>query len=176
MLNRVYVLVEGDDDERFVKRIVEPLLLKRYPKVDTYQYAARPKKIVERFVNTARTKLNAELLCLSDMDNFPCITKRKRNVVEKKIGGVYATRVIVVRKKIEGWYLAGITTGNDRKIGIQCPDQTNQVNKTDFDNIVRKTKFTSRISCMIVLLDIFDIQTAVRRNTSFKYFYEKYLV
>jgi hypothetical protein len=167
-------MVEGDDDERFIDRAVKPFLLERYNDVKPYRYANQTKKKVVKFINAIRA-MKADFISLSDINDSPCVTERKQRVKQTKIGNVDDNQIIIVRKKIEGWYLAGLDERCCRNLGISTHNYTDTIDKQKFNKLIVGSKFGSRRSCMVEILKNFDIETAKRKNKSFSYFCRKFL-
>ena len=83
--------------------------------------------------------------------------------------------VLIVCKEIESWYLAGLTYNDCKKMGI--PDSlndTDHLSKEQFLGLMPE-RFGSKTEFMLEILQVFDHETARARNSSFRYFIEKYL-
>jgi len=171
---RLFVLIEGNDDERFVSRIVQPILMNKYDYVKPYQYAQRQKKIIVNFVDSIRS-MKADFICLGDINDSPCVTAKKRRIKEDKIGDVDDDRIIIVIKEIESWYLAGLDDTCCKKLGIRIYNATDNISKETFDVLISKSKPGSGISCMLEILKNFDVMVAKQKNKSFDYFHRNYL-
>ncbi len=173
MYNRLYILIEGDDDERFFERIIKPEFQKIYDHVQLYKYASRPSKIIENFVKSIN-KMNADYIVAADINHSPCITKKKETLISKKIGNVNEDKIIVVIKEIESWYMAGLEKKSKKEIGIKHEESsTEDLSKKKFNQVIPK-KFSSRIDFMQEILKYFKTKTAVKNNKSFAYFFKKY--
>ena len=75
----VYLLIEGSDDERFVKRIVKPLLERKYNSVMLWKYAEEPEKRVNKFLKSIKA-MNSDYFYLRDINRDPCITAKKERI------------------------------------------------------------------------------------------------
>ena len=82
-------------------------------------------------------------------------------------------KIIVVVKEIESWYLAGLDNKVCKQLKIKNFPNTEKVTKEEFNSLIPK-KFTSRIDFMLEILKNFSIEIAKKKNTSFRYFVEKY--
>lgn len=171
---RLYVLIEGNDDERFVNRIVKPIIANNYDHVGTYKYAKKSKKIIVRFINNI-SSMGADFICLGDINDSPCITAKKQRIQEDKIGDVDDDRIIVIIREIESWYLAGLDDTRCKKLRIRTYNATDDINKEEFEVLISRNKSGSRISCMLEILGNFDITVAKQKNNSFAYFHRNYL-
>jgi hypothetical protein len=170
-----YFLVEGNDDERFLNLVVVPIYQKLYDYVGLYKYANRPKNKVEQFLLNL-VKRETDFVCLSDIDLFPCITTRKQNLVEHKLGNIDASRIVIVKKEIESWYLAGASDKSCKMLHMSPNEIKDNHDKEQFERLVYGSKFADSIDCMIEILKSYNIQYARKNNSSFGYFHDKFLV
>ena len=172
--SELYILIEGDNDERFVEWVVKPILDNQYDYIGYYQYSQRPKRKIKQFVRSIRSR-KASLLCLTDIDAHPCVTARKQTIKEKKFGRVDDKEIVVVKKVIEGWYLAGLSSERCRILKIPLFDNTDTMVKQKCEDLLYKSKLGCTISCKIEILKNYDFATAISKNKSFNYFYGKHL-
>ena len=80
---RLYVFVEGDDDNRYFKRILEPILTNYF--VQIIEYSGLTQKKAPEFINSIQS-MGADYLFLHDLDCNPCITQCKHKVTAKYRG------------------------------------------------------------------------------------------
>lgn len=171
---RLYILVEGNDDERFIERIIKPGLEKRFHSVQLYRYAAQPPKKIENFLKSI-VSMKADYMILTDIDHSPCVTQRKNLLKTKKIKSrlVEDDNIFVVIKEIESWYLAGLDREILKKLGISYSEKrTDSLTKERFDRLI-SDKYVSRIDFMQEILENFQVETAKQKNKSFNYFINK---
>jgi hypothetical protein len=78
-----------------------------------------------------------------------------------------------VIREIESWYYAGLTT--ESALSLDVPDFpfTDNLTKEDFNGLI-PGKYDSRIDFMFEILKYFSIDTAGKKNHSFRYFAERY--
>jgi hypothetical protein len=111
---------------------------------------------------------------MTDKDTSDCITKRK-----KKLSSVYEEveekNILIVIKEIEAWYLAGVGKQFAKKHNLKIPSNTDEINKTKFKVILKSSDFDEGLDMMQEIAKRFDIELAKKRNTSFSYFWNKYL-
>jgi hypothetical protein len=171
---QLFLLVEGEDDARFFEHVVIPLLLRDYQRVEPVQIRAWPKEKLKKFLHSVEA-MDAEYLLVGDLDFHPCVTAAKE-VVVKRQPFVEPARVQIVKAEIESWYCAGIPD-RDAELGslriATCTD-TSEVTKEAFNAAIGQ-KAPFRIPFLISLLERFDLETAARRNASFRYFARKHL-
>jgi len=167
----LYIFVEGDDDERFFEKVVMPMLEDKYDSVALLKYAQRKNQRVTAFLNSI-DRMDMKYLFVSDINHRPCVTAKKQEV-QGKFKNIDKDRIIVVIKEIESWYLAGLDDTCSKGLGISPCDSTDNIPKEKFNALIPK-KFDSRIDFMREILKCFHIETAKQKNTSFRYFLEKY--
>lgn len=84
---QLYIFVEGSDDERYIDKVIRPILLSNYSNIKVIKYATLLKVTVERFINTYRNQDSSDYLFFCDMDargdKSYCISKRKEKVQNK---------------------------------------------------------------------------------------------
>lgn len=164
----LYVLVEGRDDERFFQRLIEPRLAEKYDRVQLWKYAQQKRERVTGFIKSIGSMDYAEYLYVSDLDQAPCVTMRKQHILGA-LTALDQTRVIVVRREIEGWYLACLDEETCSKLGFEARADPDQITKEQFNDLM-PPRFTSRIDFMQEILSLASLQAGSRRNASLRYF------
>jgi len=162
---RLYLLVEGVDDLRFLERVVIPALSARYDYILPWQYAQQKPEKVHSFLRSIRS-IGADYFFLADVDAHLCFPSKRQALLDK-FTELQGSQTLIVVTEIESWYLAGVPENND--LGVQVSPNTSGVTKEQFD-AARPKAFDSRIDYMIELLKVFSIETAAQRNPSFQYF------
>lgn len=107
----IYILVEGIDDERFFKRILESKLYSKYSFVQIIRYSGdelKSSKNLQKYSNLIKAfvRSNNDYVFVADIDDSPCVTYKKEQIA-KLIKNIDKAKIIVVKKEIESWYLAG---------------------------------------------------------------------
>lgn len=166
-MKKLYIFVEGNDDELFCKSIIVPLLNYRYSDVEIIQYAQMKKEKVELFILSINT-LKFDYLLLSDLDYHRSI-KQKKKFLEMRFSNLNPELIYIVIMEIESWYFAGISDEQSREFGIKPMKSTNGLTKEEF-NLLYHKKFKSRIDFMLELLKDYSFKTAIQKNNSFGYF------
>lgn len=168
---RLFILVEGNDDERFFTRVIIPLLSPRYRAVRLIKYACMRSNRVCRFIRSIH-RAGDELLLVADIDKVPGVTAKKRILMER-FGVVQPGEIMVIIQEIESWYLAGLETQDAHRLGVHPIPSTDQVTKEIF-NATIPPQYTSRIAYMLEILSRFSIPSACRKNRSFHHFMDRY--
>ena len=113
----------------------------------------------------------AEYVYITDIDQCPCVTAKKDDVVSSMVE-IDPRNVIVVVKEIESWYLAGLTDEARRKLGIAHEGSTDEITKEQFNALVPK-EFESRLDFKIEILKLFSMEAGIAHNRSLGYLIER---
>lgn len=168
---RLFILVEGEDDERFLNSLTKTIFKEKYDAVIPWKYSKQKNKKINDFLISIK-KMHADYIYITDINQSPCITSKK-NSITTKLQNIAADRILIVIKEIESWYLAGLDDNFAKKYEIPLFKNTVEITKEKFDSFMPK-KFDSRIDFMSEILKNFSIDKAKKRNTSFRYFMNKY--
>lgn len=169
---RLFILIEGDDDERFFDKIIVPMFGKKYDTVMLWKYAQEKNEKIINFLKSIKA-MDADYIYVADNNGSPCITDRKQKVKED-FKSLEDENILVVVREIESWYLSGMSKEFSEKCGIKSFLDTEQIAKSTFNELKPK-KFDSRIDFMLEILKFFCIDTAKSKNKSFCYFVEKFV-
>ncbi len=151
-------------------KIIKPEFEKVYDFVEVREYAEEKSKKVCEYVKYIQS-IGGEYIFVSDIDEFPCITKKKQKLVDI-FDGIDDNRVIIVKKEIESWYLAGLDANKCRKFKMKHFNDTENIRKEDFKQQVPMR--CNEVMYMIEILEEYCPYTAKEQNNSFKYFVNKY--
>jgi hypothetical protein len=168
---RLYLFIEGNDDERFFLNVLCPLLGRKYSEMQVIQYAEDPPKLTRKFIRSVQSARD-EYVFVRDLDDAPCITQRKKKVVSRY--KVDSNNIIVVVKEIECWYLCGLDDECCKKLEIERHiGPTDNMTREDFDALVPEG--VSRVEFMQQILEKHKIEIGRQKNRSFRYFLEKWV-
>lgn len=168
----LYVLCEGDDDERFFSRVVQPCLSYAGHEVKYFQYAECPHEDVRNILHSieymAANGIDADYLFLRDFDRASCKTSRLDEIDRKYDGLVARDRTFLVVQMIESWYVAGLENQHSVPMLDDAPSQTDDLLKRDFENMMADD--ADRLDVLQEIFKHFDVDRARYKNTSFEYF------
>ncbi len=167
-LKKLYIFVEGQDDEFFFRRIIVPALKPYYDDIDVIQYAQMKKSKVDLFVLSIET-LNFDYLMFADIDEMETTFDKKRFITGKFLN-VRKEKLLIVIREIESWYLAGLSNKKAEEFHLEPFGSTDDVTKEEF-NLVYQRIFHSRIDFMQELIKCYSIESAREKNRSFNYFF-----
>jgi hypothetical protein len=168
---RLFILVEGNDDQRFFLRIIRPLFLPKYASVELISYASMKSAKVCRYIK-GLTALQYDFIVVADIDQEPTVYHKKK-VLMARFCNLHQDRVMVIVKEIESWYLAGLDDHDSAVIGVRRLEHTDFLTKEHFNRWIPR-QFNSRIAFMAECLQLFSIPVAIEKNKSFHYFMRHY--
>ncbi|HSQ93629.1 MAG TPA: hypothetical protein VLL74_04985 [Methanoregula sp.] len=171
MKKRLYILVEGEDDVRFFGRAMKPLFVTRYDSVEIIPYASIKRVKVNNFIKSM-TQMHNDYMLVADIDTERSV-RDKKQILYHWYSNINGGNIIVVIMEIESWYYAGLPDATLQKFGLPLLPSTDKLTKEDFNALIPKS-FDSRIDFMFEILKTFSPATATRRNSSFKFFFERY--
>lgn len=171
-LKKLYIFVEGNDDELFFKKVIIPVLLEFYDDVEIIQFAQMKKTKIDLFILSINT-LKFDYILLADLDYHKTVGNKMKYLMIR-FSNLKKQKIIVVIQEIESWYIAGLKNNVSREFGIVPYKNTDKLVKEEFNTLYRHI-FKSRIDFQLEILKNYSIETAKDKNHSFNYFYNKYL-
>ena len=169
----LFILIEGNDDERFFESVVKPSLQEKYSAIKFWQYAEENEKRKASFIKSI-TSMKADYICIGDIDTVPCVTAKKEKITDDFSKKITVDRIVIVVKEIESWYLAGLDKNASKKIGIREKiGTTDNITKEHFNQLIPKN--TPRPVFMQKILENYDVEVAEGKNGSFGYFLNKWM-
>lgn len=168
---RLFILVEGNDDERFFSAVIRPLLIDRYASVEIIMYACMKSITVSRFITGIREMGHDFILC-ADIDQERNV-RRKKAVLHQRYTLPAEDHIIVIIREIESWYLAGLDSRAQKRFGIRSFRTTNHITKEAFNRMMPRS-YTSRIVFMGDILSAYSLAAAREKNRSFSFFCDTY--
>lgn len=111
--------------------------------------------------------MGAEYFILADIDSEPCVTRKKQKIVNL-YRSAERENIIVVRREIESWYVAGVNAETCRKLKVPLGNDAEIIDKERFDNLVPHA-FVSRTDFMVEILKCYAVDTALTKCKSFQY-------
>lgn len=168
---RLFLFVEGNDDERFFAKVVVPLFESRYRSVHIVKFACMKRASVCRLVTGIR-RMKDDFLVFADIDNEPGV-KAKKHLLMERFCVLDSREIIIIIREIESWYLAGLDDAAERDLSLPHHSSTDDLSKEYFNSRIPR-HFVSRIAFMLDILSRFSVPVACRKNRSFHYFATRY--
>ena len=90
-----------------------------------------------------------------------------------RYGSLEIERILIVRREVESWYLAGLDSDSHEEFRLPTRRNTDGITKERFDGLI-PSRFDSRTDFMVEILNRYDVEVARGRNESFDYAMGKY--
>ncbi|OPX64916.1 MULTISPECIES: hypothetical protein [unclassified Methanoregula] len=171
MKNRLYILVEGEDDVRFFGRVMKPLFTSRYDSVELLPYASIKRVKVNNFLKSL-SQMKTDYIFVADIDTERSV-RDKKQILYHWYSNISGSNIVIVIMEIESWYYAGLPDDSLQRFGLPLMPSTDEMTKEDFNALIPPA-FDSRIDFMFEILKSFSPSAAARHNRSFKYFFDHY--
>ena len=168
--NLLFILVEGDDDERFFDKILKPFFNENDFAIKIWQYAQRTKRIKD-FIKSINS-MNAFFIIFHDHNDCPCISFVKEKVLKLAKIEVDSNYIFIVKKEIESWYLAGISNELLKKYKIRKTLSTENISKERFNDLIPKK--ISKLSFISDIIKDYNLNLAQGKNNSLKYLIDNF--
>jgi hypothetical protein len=169
---RLFLFLEGDDDERFFRAVLIPLLRRRYEDIRPVQVSQLTKEKIANWLRSVEG-MRADYLYVRDLDRHPCVTAAK-DALREAHPRLAPDRIQIVKAEIESWYCAGIGPGRLAGSEIATCLETESVTKERFEAVIPGGR-VNRIPSLAEILEGFDLEAAARRNSSLRRFLRKHL-
>lgn len=179
---KLLILLESDYDQIFFEKILLNFFEKKFDETQLVLYARIHPKTIEKIIK-AYLDLGFDFIIFCDLDNANCYPSKKEEI-EARFNLGEKEKILIVIKEIESWILAGVIkevlydVGTNKRIvtkmGVHKKGFTTDcVYSKDFDKL--KPRGMSKRLFVLRILAFFNIKKAKQRNTSFLYFFNKYL-
>jgi hypothetical protein len=169
--HRLFIFVEGNDDERFFSRIIRPLFISEYSSVEMILYASMKSVKVCRFIKGI-SAMHDDFILVADIDQEPN-ARAKKKAIMAKFCNIDEIHIMVIIQEIESWYLAGLDDHASRALGIRPLQHTDFLTKEHFNRVIPR-HYPSRIAFMVECLNEYSLPVAMEKNRSFRYFISHY--
>jgi hypothetical protein len=146
-------------------------LINRYDAVEIIPYASIKRTKVDNFLKSIRL-MNSDYIFVADIDAEQSV-RDKKQVLYSHFSHIDGGSIIVVIKEIESWYYAGLTQESVQDLEVPNLPLTDDLTKEDFNRLIPR-KYDSRIDFMFEILKYFSIDSARKKNHSFRFFIERY--
>jgi len=97
MESKLFIFIEGDDDERFFERIIKPIFENKN-EVHLVKYAQKKNEKIFQFLKSIQT-MNADYIFVADNNGSPCITDRKQRI-ENDFQNIDKNKITKARRNI----------------------------------------------------------------------------
>ncbi|MDH7593308.1 MAG: hypothetical protein QHG99_03000 [Methanomicrobiales archaeon] len=169
----LYILLEGNDDERFFNRVLLPYFEAHGHSVHIWKYACEKRKTTIQFLKSLKSQ-GLGFIFVRDIDSAPSVRAKKEELI-RTYEGLTEERIAVVVMEIESWYLAGADRELLKRYCINPAffTSTDALTKEGFNRLIPRR--IPRVVFMQEILRQFHIGQARERNRSFQYFTERWM-
>jgi hypothetical protein len=174
--NRLFIFIEGDDDERFFKNIIVPQLHDKYDSFGFIKYQAERshgKEYIIKYLDSIYG-MGAHYFFVADINSSPCVPDKKQKINQVYKDKLVNDQIVVVIKEIEGWYYAGVEDSKCDELNIRKLSSTDELTKEDFGSNLPNNY--THLQFMIEILKYYSLECATNKNKSFKYFLDKHVI
>lgn len=166
----LYIFLEGDDDERFFKGVLESKLLTQYSEIKSIKWAEKKEERINNYLKSIKAK-NQDYIFCTDLDD--CTEEQKTSRITEKRFEVDPSNLVIVIKMIESWYIAGLDQSVSKKLGVhKCQKSCDKICKGKFSSI-RPKRFETNTDFMIEILKVYSIAHARKNSKSFDSLYRR---
>ena len=159
----MYLFVEGPDDERYFSKVFGGI----WSDLIFIRYAGWTNTKINSFIRSISCTPKSNYIFIGDADG-KAIEQKTQDLIAKYTH-LEASKVAIVQYEIESWYYAGVNEMLHKKIGMKrymyCTDQ---ITKEKFNSNLPKKK--DRKYVMSLILSSYELEIAVKRNTSLSIF------
>lgn len=155
-----YILVEGSDDVRFFSSYYSGKSVK------IIAYKSMTNKEISSLINSIKKQYDSDYLFFADADG--ATVDAKINIISNKYPACEKSKIRIVQREIESWYLAGLNESACIKYRVKYIPHTDEISKEKFDSMIPKAH--THISFQLEILSQYDKEGAKGRNRSFRAF------
>lgn len=174
----IFIFVEGDDDKRFIEKVISPILIDNYSDVKIVTTAETKNDKINSYVQVVKNQKH-DYIFLSDFDSFGnknfTITERKEKV-SNKYKNLTLEQIQIVVEEIESWLYAGISNELIAKYNLKQNIDCNLLTKEKFENDLKPKSFNTKTEFVIEILANYSIDNAKVKNHSFRYFLDTFII
>ena len=132
----IFIFLEGNDDLRFFDSVLKPFFEEKYLVIKTFLFAEKPKIKNNKLLKSIHS-MKYDYLVFSDLENNSCVTMKKEKLIKDK-GDFKSESIIVVKKAIESWYIAGVDTGFFKTVKRKDVLGSESIDKHKFREIISR--------------------------------------
>ena len=162
----LYLLVEGEDDKRFLEAYYHSKC--RDLAIRVVKYASWTPKDIANLIRSFSSFRDADYLFFADADG--ATIESKIDIVKRKHPYCEKSKIRIVQQEIESWYIAGWSENMCAKYKVKYISHTDDLSKEKFNSMIPRG-FT-HISFQVEILKRYDVELAKSRNVSFRNFTE----
>jgi len=172
-LRILYVFVEGENDEIFIKMFFDKIFAS-YDRVIFWKYAQKKKFDNINLLTAIKQIEKWDYLFFTDFDSRSSIGERKREVQKKYNNELDNEKIFIVVEEIESWFAAVIDYERFDIKKLSYMKDTQNLSKEHF-NAQALGKYHPKTNFLIEIMKSFRLKQGLKRNHSLNYTYYKLL-
>lgn len=172
-MKTLYVFVEGENDEIFVKFFFEKVF-ESYDRVKFWKYAQKKKYDNINLLSAINQIEKWDYILFTDFDSRNSIGERKREVQKKFNNELDLEKIFIVVEEIESWFTAVLDFSKFELKNLSYIKDTQEVTKEYF-NAQALGRYHPKTHFLIEIMKSFRLQQGLKRNHSLNYTYYKLL-
>lgn len=172
-MKTLYVFVEGENDEIFVKYFFEKIF-ESYDRVKFWKYAQKKKYDNINILTAIKQIEKWDYILFTDFDSRNSIGERKREIQKKFNNELDLEKVFIVVEEIESWFTAVLDFSKFDLKNLSYIKDTQEITKEYF-NAQALGRYHPKTHFLIEIMKSFRLQQGLKRNHSLNYTYYKLL-
>lgn len=164
----VFLFVEGYYDKLFFENVLKKIDF--CVDINVQEYAQKQPSRINDYLKSIVKSGNVYIL-IADLDPEQYQSSAER---VSKLRNLYTSldegNVIIVEPEIEAWYVAGLSKGSKKRLGIKISGKLESCTKEKFKNTIGKKR--DNTDFRMEILENFDVEIAKKNSKSFKEFVE----
>ena len=169
----IYIFVEGEDDEIFLKFFLKNYT-KQFDKVIFWKYAQKKKLDNIRVLKSIKQIENWEYIFFTDFDSRDSIGERKREIQKRFNHELDYDKIFIVIEEIESWFAAGIDFKHFELKQLSYIKDSQDITKEYF-NALCLGRYHPKTNFLIEIMKHYQLKQSLDRNLSLNYTYYKLL-
>ena len=165
MINEIYVFLEGQDDVEFYEAIFSRQIKRKGILDHKIPYSNKPVRDVNRLLKAVKTWEKCEYIFFADFNSSECYQMKKARLMGS-YPNLESGNIIIVKREIESWYLAGVSDRIAKDMGLFGIEDTSEITKKEFR---RRLKGQKEYVIKGEILAAYNTHVAKKRNASFLY-------
>lgn len=163
----MYIFVEGATDNLFITKLFAEKLSLFGDNYNIIEYSKQKNKKINNYINSIKSTSIMDYIFISDQDG----NKNRKQDRLNEYPNLECEKLFISIYEIESWIIAGISQKIIKKYKLKALGQdTSTITKEIFDNIIPKRM--NKIDFISIILDDYDIEQAIKLNSSLKSLYE----
>lgn len=174
MIDVLYIFVEGEYDELFIKSIFSKFISQISKRFEIVKYAKMRNKNINNYIKSIKSmngdKYIVDYIFLSDQDECEI----KKDKIISKFKCLSSDKIYLAITEIESWIISGISNKVKKKLKVNLTvSDTSSIRKEEFKKLIPKNM--TYLEFVMLILDDYDLENALNLNSSLKSFNDYFI-